>query len=412
MQLNLDEFSSLMTVLPEVGNRFAVAVSGGADSLSLCLLAADWAKHTGRKLYALSVDHGLRIEAQEECNWVKTQLDVRGIEHRTLCWQGDKPTSDIQAQARKARYALMEKWCCQNNVQDLLLAHHQDDQAETFLLRLARGSGVDGLGAMKPVTQSGTIRLFRPLLNTSKQRLIEYLKGVGQDWIEDPSNQNKNFDRVKIRNAKETLSSLGLSADRLASTAGNMQRASSALRRMTNNWLVQFSNIFEEGYITLNKHGLVDQDDEILLRGLARIGMCVSGEIYPPRFDRLQGLCNRLKKFEDATLMGCRWICKNDHILVCRETRREDFPENIYRIDIAGPSDDIRICVLGQKGWEDLVKQHKGLRDVSLSKPVIYSLISFWDQDGVLAVPHLGYKRETVAFDVQLSFIAKNRLLT
>ncbi|GGF54664.1 tRNA(Ile)-lysidine synthase [Terasakiella brassicae] len=412
MQLSRDEFSSLMTSFPDIGERFAVAVSGGADSLALCLLAAIWAKDTGRHLVALSVDHGLRTASRQECNGLHETLTAKGIEHHILTWVGEKPTSGIQAAAREARYQLMSRWCLENQIEDLMVAHHQDDQAETFLLRLARGSGVDGLGAMKAITQYGEIRLLRPLLDIPKSRLISTLETMGQDWVEDPSNQNEDFDRVKIRKNMALFQDLGLTSERLVQTAHAMQRAGDALQRMTRNWLKQYAHLFEEGYCIIERTGLDGLEDEIRLRSLARIGMVISGEIYPPRLERLQRLSMSLKKGSDATLMGCRWIVRKDDILVCREVRHFDVPDNLYQIDYPHSFSGLKLRILGQEGWKQLLKERKSVDDLNIPKPVIYTLVSFWDEEGVLAVPHLGYQRVGSEFEAQLTFIAKKRLLS
>ncbi|WP_188661148.1 tRNA lysidine(34) synthetase TilS [Terasakiella brassicae] len=401
-----------MTSFPDIGERFAVAVSGGADSLALCLLAAIWAKDTGRHLVALSVDHGLRTASRQECNGLHETLTAKGIEHHILTWVGEKPTSGIQAAAREARYQLMSRWCLENQIEDLMVAHHQDDQAETFLLRLARGSGVDGLGAMKAITQYGEIRLLRPLLDIPKSRLISTLETMGQDWVEDPSNQNEDFDRVKIRKNMALFQDLGLTSERLVQTAHAMQRAGDALQRMTRNWLKQYAHLFEEGYCIIERTGLDGLEDEIRLRSLARIGMVISGEIYPPRLERLQRLSMSLKKGSDATLMGCRWIVRKDDILVCREVRHFDVPDNLYQIDYPHSFSGLKLRILGQEGWKQLLKERKSVDDLNIPKPVIYTLVSFWDEEGVLAVPHLGYQRVGSEFEAQLTFIAKKRLLS
>jgi len=412
MQLSQDEFSSLMTSFPDVGERFAVAVSGGADSLALCLFAAAWAKDTGRHLVALSVDHGLRAASRQECDTLHETLTAKGIEHHILTWVGEKPTSGIQAAARAARYRLMSNWCLENQIEDVMVAHHQDDQAETFLLRLARGSGVDGLGAMKPITQQAGLRILRPLLTIPKSRLISTLGAMKQDWIEDPSNQNDDFERVKIRKNMPLLQELGLTTERLSQTAHAMQRAGESLQGMTRNWLKKHVRLFEEGYCVMTQTELDGLDGEIRLRVLARIGMVISGEIYPPRLERLQRLSVSLKKGSDATLMGCRWIVRKDDILVCREMRHCDIPDNLYQIDYPHSFIDLKLRILGQEGWKQLLKESENVQENDLPKPVIYALVSFWDEEGVLAVPHLGYQRVGSEFEAQLTFIAKKRLLS
>ncbi len=398
MQLKLDDISDL-------GQRFCVAVSGGADSLALCLLAQKWAEENGHTLVALSVDHGLRSEAAAECQWVHETLAHYGIEHHTLIWTGDKPARAIQAAAREARYDLMGGWCKTQGIKDLLLAHHQDDQGETFLMRLARGSGVDGLSAMQKVTHRGALRLVRPLLDVPKAALKKYLQDKNQDWIEDPSNQNEAFDRVKMRNAMSSIEDVGLTPERLAQTALSMQRVRKTLEHFCHQWLSEYARLFEEGYVTLASNALLDENEEIVLRGLSRIGQVVGGDIYPPRLEKLCRLHKTLSSGQDATLMGCRWMVTGTEVLVCREIREKDVPENLYDLDCATALADMEMRVLGEDGWADVLAHAPEIDRRGLPMAVIYALVSFWDKQGVSAVPHLGYKRADVIFDAKLRFI-------
>ncbi len=395
-----------------LGGRLAVAVSGGGDSLALTLLAGEWASQTGRDLVALSVDHGLRKEAAQECDWVGETLARYGIEHHTLVWLGDKPASGLQAAARKARYHLLEEWCCANAIEDLLLAHHLDDQGETFLLRLARGSGVDGLSAMQKVSCKGKLRLLRPLLDVPKSSLISYLEKRGQNWIEDPSNDNEDFERVKIRKQKALFNELGLTGARLAQTARHMQRVSGVLNRLAQEWLQTHADLHEEGYLFFASSPFRELEEEIAFRILARIGMALSGNVYPPRFERLKRLYDGLRNGQDATLMGCRWIQQEGLVLVCREIREETIPENLYRIDMDHFDGDLHMRILGADGWRMLVTERPDLKDANLPKPVLYSLVSFWDGNVLVSVPHLDYVRQAARFEAKLTFIAKKRLFS
>lgn len=412
MQLNLDEFSSLMTALGPVDPHVVIAVSGGADSLALCLLSAQWATRTGRRVTALSVDHGLRPQSQDECRWVKEQLSKHGIDHHTLVWQGEKPENGLQAAARAARYNLLENWCRRYGVRDVLLAHHLDDQAETFVLRLARGSGVDGLGAMQAISLQGSLRLLRPLLGVPKSDLRDYLRAQGQDWIEDPSNENAAFDRVKIRQHMNILADLGLSRERLARTAQSMQRAAASLQHMTRDWLKKHVQVFEEGYVLVERNGFEGLDEEILLRALARIGTVLSGREYPPRLEKTQRLADHLRQGRDATFCDCRWIVRETDVLVCRELRRPEIAENLYTLDYHHSCPDVHVRMLGQDGWREIKAQVEEKRTARFPKAVLYSLISFWDDQGVLDVPDLGFKREGARFEVDTTFTAKKRLFS
>lgn len=405
--LTSEKFSRLMETIDGVGNRFGVAVSGGADSLALCLLAHEWAQDCGKLVYALSVDHGLRDGSAQECAWVAKMLNSYGIEHRTLHWLGDKPSHGIQASARGARYELLEAACIKEGIADIFLAHHLDDQAETFIMRLKRGSGVDGLSAMQKISIFKEVRVLRPLLDIPKSRLVGYLRSRKQEWIEDPSNENDDFERVKIRKAMAALNDLGLSPQRLGMTAQNMMRARKSLEGHTQIWLKENACLFEVGYVNLKSSAVGGRDDEIILRGLCRIGMCVGGGIYPPRFEKLQNLRKKLQSGQHATLSGCRWIVKGDDIIICRETRSNrslvafnpmetifwDQRVIIEPIDNKYKIDNLSLRALGEDGWVDVVSAQPDLREIDLPLCVIHSLVSIWDKQGVSVVPQLGYKR-------------------
>ncbi|MEE8213792.1 MAG: tRNA lysidine(34) synthetase TilS, partial [Alphaproteobacteria bacterium] len=175
--LSDDAFERMMDGLGpfEARPHVAVAVSGGADSLCLTVLANRWAERRGGDITALTVDHGLRPEAGEETRRLGLWLDALSIDHRVLPWTGPKPLTGVQAAARRARYDLMNSWCREAGVLHLLLAHTRDDQAETLLLRLTAGSGADGLAAMSAIRETPDVRLLRPFLEVPKTVLVATL---------------------------------------------------------------------------------------------------------------------------------------------------------------------------------------------------------------------------------------------
>lgn len=312
--LTSGEFKDIMAV-NNIGSpkKIAVAVSGGCDSLSLTLLLKEWCCTKNIELFALSVDHGLRAESKHEAAQVGTWLKHHGIDHHILTWVGHKPDTNIQDEARKARYSLMGQWCADHEVNHLFLAHHKNDQAETFLLRLFRGSGVDGLSAMEKVAnfpaESGLVnypKLYRPLLNIAKDRLEAYLLGKDQPWVEDPSNENRKFTRIQIRELLDGTDIDGLNADRLSATADRMRRVRSFLEDQTS--AAESINVIynELGYASLNCdfHQLLH--DEISLRLLSNILKKVGGNPYPPRHHKLEQLLENLKQddFTGQTLAG------------------------------------------------------------------------------------------------------------
>lgn len=286
----------------------AIAVSGGADSVALLDLAVAYARTRGCAVTALTVDHGLRGESAREATVVAALAGTMGIPHVTLRWEGQKPLVNLEAKARAARYALMGDWCRRAGVAQLLTAHSRDDQAETVLMRLARGSGVDGLAAMTERRDMGGIALVRPLLDVPRTRLEARLRAKGQSWAVDPMNSDSQFLRVRVRQARAVLDDLGLTATRLAGTARAMARARQALEEVADRLQEDAVRVMPQGWCTFDLDRLARAPDEIALRVLSRILMGVGGLTYRPRLERLERLYAALRSGALAggrTLAGC-----------------------------------------------------------------------------------------------------------
>ncbi len=208
-----------------------LAVSGGPDSVALMWLAARWRRglKRGPRLIAVTVDHGLRKDAAREARDVKRLARELGIEHRTLRWQGPKPRTGVQAAAREARYRLLAKAARASGAMHVATAHTRDDQAETLLMRLLRGSGISGLSAMAADTERGGVRLLRPLLEISKAELIATLQAAGVVFADDPSNRDPAFTRPRLRALMPVLAEEGADARTLARLALRLARANAAV---------------------------------------------------------------------------------------------------------------------------------------------------------------------------------------
>ncbi|MDX1580316.1 MAG: tRNA lysidine(34) synthetase TilS, partial [Alphaproteobacteria bacterium] len=258
---------SLLPAIPATGalSHIAVAVSGGADSMALMHLLAPWCREHNIRLSVLSVDHGLRPEAADETAFVMAVAHRLGLPAETLSIKIE-PGTNLQARARDARYAALDEWCRANSVEALALAHHRDDQAETVLMRLARGSDVWGLAGMKPVSEGLSPKApfrVRPLLSTPKSRLIATLRALGENWIEDPSNENPAFERVRIRQNWPAFESLGLDADRLAETARRLGAAREALQADVDALLRDACVIDPGGFARLSAPALLAAPDAV-----------------------------------------------------------------------------------------------------------------------------------------------------
>ena len=208
-----------------------LAVSGGPDSIALMWLAARWraALSRGPQLLAVTVDHGLRSESAREAREVKRLARTLGVPHRTMRWSGEKPKSGVPAAARAARYRLLATVARQSGASHIFTAHTRDDQAETLLMRLLRGSGISGLAAMARESEREGVLLARPFLNISKSQLIATLEKAKIGYAEDPTNRDVSFTRPRIRNLIEGLGTEGGDARNLARLALRLARANAAI---------------------------------------------------------------------------------------------------------------------------------------------------------------------------------------
>lgn len=402
------EFSQALGRL-DAPNNIAVAFSGGPDSLALLYLAAQWAKKSKRRrLVALTVDHGLRAESADEAQLCMRMAEVLGVSHRILVWRGPKPKAGIQAAAREARYHLLTEACAAENLDALLVAHHLEDQAETFLLRLARGSGVDGLAGMAASRLlRNDLRLLRPLLDMPRARLAAVLKYAKLNAVQDPSNDNPRYDRVKARRLMVELSTLGLNASRLADTAAHMARVRTALDVEMRALLSAHAVLAATGHIEADAGALAAAPEEIGLRALAEILKCVGGTAYRPRFDALDGLYRAFKTgglAKGRTLNGCKLMVKGESIIAVREASAAlnavplmlksggcgiwDGRFTVSLVSAPKQSRVLEVRALGPRGLAILKAADHRFPDAP--KSALPALPGLWAGDNLLAAPHFG----------------------
>lgn len=404
--LTAPEFANLMAAFApfEPAPRLAVAVSGGADSMALALLARSWATDTGGDVVALTVDHRLRPEAAAEAAQVAQWMAAHGIPHHTLVREGPLLRRDVQAAARAARYRLLEAWCAEAGVLHLLTAHHAEDQAETLLLRLARGSGLDGLAGMAALVEHAACRVLRPLLGVSRARLRAGLAAAGQGWIEDPSNRDPAYARSALRAGMDVLEDAGLTVARLAATAGHLGRARAALEAATADLLAWSIELHPWGFARLDPSPLATAPAETALRALAALVATVAGSEFPPRFERLAGILRALSEGLPAgrTLGGCRFLPRRSGVLVCREAASVAPPLAVTpggrarwdgRFAITLPAAAPPGLAVGALA-EDAPRLAAAGFGADLPAVVRATLPAFRDAGGVAAVPALGYARD------------------
>jgi tRNA(Ile)-lysidine synthase len=284
-------------------NQIAVAVSGGPDSLALAHLLSLWSAQTkGPKITALIVDHALRPGSAAEAKAVKKLLSsYKNIRATILTRAAPRSRTKMLEQARFDRYALMIDYCKAAKISHLFLGHHQDDQAETFLLRLAGGSGLDGLAAMRPAQarQEG-VTLLRPLLEFPKDRLQATCEAGDIAYVEDPTNQAAEFARPRLRQARDALAREGLTAKRLSMTAQRMERARLALDTVAAALYQKTLQEKKSKRIVFKLKMLYEQPGELVLRVLIKgYQQLQPDQTYAPRLERLEHIANDLQASAD-----------------------------------------------------------------------------------------------------------------
>ncbi len=310
-----------------------LAVSGGSDSTALLLLAARWARRLKRapKLLAVTIDHGLRPEAKREAAAVKRLARRLGVPHRTLRWRGRKPKTGLQEAARVARYSLLAQAAVRAGYEHILTAHTLDDQAETVLLRLARGSGLTGLAGMAhasalPVGGEAAVFLVRPLLRVPKLRLLATLKAAGISHSEDPSNRDPRFTRARWRSLMPVLAREGLDARGLMRLATRMRRAEATIEFAVGAACAALAPgpWPERGPVVFDAARFGDLPAEVALRLLGR-AIAQTGDEGPVELAKLEELYEALRRSRGPlrrTLAGALITLRGERLTVERAPAR------------------------------------------------------------------------------------------
>ena len=275
-----------------------VAVSGGPDSMALLHLAARWRDGGGPRVHAATVDHDLRPGSLAEARSVAEWARALNIPHAILTWTGERPKARVQELARQARYRLLGERAAEIGAQVVLTGHHADDQAETILFRLLRGSGLAGLSAMAPVSQRENFRLVRPLLELSKADLVTLCEAVGQPFFRDPSNLDPRFARTDLKRALAVLEAEGLGKGELLRLGRRAARAEEALRAYVAGLRASLRPLMEEGRFECAAKALQPIPMEALLRMLEAEITRIGGS--SPRLDRLESLAGQVR----AAILG------------------------------------------------------------------------------------------------------------
>lgn len=281
-----------------------VALSGGGDSVALTLLLHDWAHPRGVTLHAVTVDHGLRAGSLAEAEGAGRLCAGLGLSHDILTWAERAGRGNLMDEARRARHALISGWANARGIGAVALGHTFDDQAETVLMRLVRGSGVDGLSGMAAQRRADGLLWLRPLLAVPRGDLRAFLRARGVAWVNDPSNDDPRFDRVKARRVLAALAPLGLDAAGLVATAARMAAARSALGQAAADLSDALVTVDAAGDVLIDPAILVaaeDLRDRVIAQGV----MALSGAAYRPRHAALHRMIATLAAGGRATLQGC-----------------------------------------------------------------------------------------------------------
>jgi tRNA(Ile)-lysidine synthase len=386
-------------------DRLGVAVSGGGDSVALLHLLAGWQAEGGPPLAVVTVDHGLRPEAAAEAALVARQAAALGLSHDTLVWQGAAgPGWDGQGNlmdaARRARLGLIAAWARARAIPVVALGHTADDQAETVLMRLARGSGVDGLAGMARWRHAEAVDWVRPLLGVARADLRAWLAARGIGWAEDPTNADPAYDRVKARAALRRLAPLGLTRARLVDTATRMAEARAVLEAAALAAARSGARI-EAGEVILSRAMLRSAPRETQLRLLAHAIRWITAADYRPRIAPLAAALEAaLDGGRRRTLAGCLIGPAPDGLRVGREPRAacgRVAPGAVWdrRWRLEGPPvPGAEVAALGAAG----LALCPGWRARGLARSTLLASPAVWQGAALLAAPLARPEAEWRAF--------------
>tara|TARA_B100000963_G_scaffold78607_1_gene66664 strand:+ start:1012 stop:2040 length:1029 start_codon:yes stop_codon:yes gene_type:complete len=300
---------------------FIVAVSGGPDSLALAFLTKIYSIKRNLNVKYFLVDHKLRNNSTKEANFVKVLFKKLSTNLGILTWIGKKPKSNIQSVARKKRYKLLIDKAQKLKIKYILLGHHKDDLIENFFIRILRGSGLKGIISLDEKIDYNNISLIRPLLKFSKNELKKISKKVFESYVEDPSNKNSEFKRVKIRNFIKNLELEGLDKDKFDLTIRNLKLANETIKFFADKNLTNNSTAIKLNNSIILNQEFFSQPEEVVFRSLTQIIKIVGKKFYPVRGKKIDKLIYQIKNNRSLkiTLGNCVFKKVNTTIIVTKE---------------------------------------------------------------------------------------------
>jgi tRNA(Ile)-lysidine synthase len=408
-----DEVVALLAPFGVQAGAVAVAVSGGPDSMALAFCLQRFWGEDGRVL-ALIVEHGLRSESAAEAGEVADRLRGMGMEAEILPWQHESLSSRIHVKAREARYALLLAACQKNNIKTLFLAHHADDQAETVLMRFAKGSGIDGLAGMAPAREIGGVTLARPFLTLPKARLLATCEANGIPFVTDPSNEKDKYARGRLRRVMPLLAEEGFTAERLTDLGNRAREAKEALEHYTKMFLCESVEATDvSGTLLLNGEALAAVPRAIALRALAACLTTLNSTAYAPEREPLSALMAWLltPSAQDVrTLHGClvqkkagqKTIRFLREVAAITDAPSLSFQETVmwdgrWRVTLLEDRAGLAVRPLGLPTHEVLDALAPALRRQIPSARARASLPSVWEEGRLVAIPSFDKVNQAVA---------------
>ena len=388
MQLDLSNDLDFSVLDAAPSGKLGVAVSGGGDSVAMLHLLNNW---NGRELSVVTIDHGLRPESAEEASAVSVLSQAMGYSHETIKWTGWNKRGNLQEAARNARRSLILQWAKQNNVGAVALGHTADDQAETFLMRLARGSGIDGLSSMEPLRQEDGILWVRPMLSIRRAALREYLASIGAEYFDDPSNEDETFDRIKVRRALGTLGALGIDVPKISETTERLRSAKQVVYTATRDLSLACTKVLPSGELHIDLERFQSGQRTLQLRILSEAVRFVSGSYYAPRAYAVENILDSLETPTlGSTLHGCVLRISGKRLMVRREPGKTGGPVDVQDIwdgrwSVAGKGEG-QISAVGEEG----LSHCPDWRDTGWNREVLLTTPAIWRDGNLVAAPIAG----------------------
>lgn len=408
--LLVEEFRALLTPLRSGDETVGLAISGGADSLALALCA----KRAGIPCVAFIVDHALRPESGEEAQTVQKRLAAIGLEAEILRWNHAEVSSRLHVQARKARYALLAQACKQRGISALLVAHHRDDQAETILMRLAKGSGIGGLSGMAAVYDYEGLRLLRPFLTVSKARLVATCQAAGQAFVIDPSNESEKYARGRLRRVSEVLAQEGLTTERLIDLGERAAEAAQAIDCYAHAFLRAATTLGGGGLLRLNVEALRQEPKAVGLKALAACLQAIHTTPYAPERRPLLAvydfLLNQseaeartfhgvvLQKNKDGTVVSL--IRESGHIVQVQPIApgQTVLWDGRWRVTLRGTEEGLVVRALGQQSRDVWGALAPGLHRLVPQGRARAALPALWRGEDLVLIPAFSEENQAVAY--------------